>query len=193
LQDVLRRLDKAFENFFRRVKQKEKAGFPRFKGKAFFNSLTYPQSGFTITASRLHLSKIGDIKVKLHRQIPAESGTIKTCTVIREGRHWYCTLSIALPLSVKKQALSNLVGIDVGIENFAVLSNGEKIDNPKYYRKAQGKLSDLQRRYGKSKSNKIKRKISRLHRKTANQRRETFFIRSAMRLLSSMNLLRMKT
>src|SRR5437764_6505238 len=81
LQDVLRRLDKAFQNFFRRVKErKDKAGFPRFRSRRRYDSFTYAQSGFSIANGKLRLSKIGDVKIKLHRPI---EGKVKTLTVMR--------------------------------------------------------------------------------------------------------------
>lgn len=87
LQDVLRRVDKACKAFFARCKRGDMPGFPRYKGKGRFDSFTYPQAGFSLTHdSRVCLSKIGSIKVKLHRQI---KGTIKTCTIKREGDVWY--------------------------------------------------------------------------------------------------------
>src|SRR6266436_7183728 len=79
LQDVLRRVQKAFDHFFRRVKQGEEPGYPRFQGKNRYDSFTYPQTGFALTHdNRVSLSKIGSLKVKLHREI---KGTIKTCTI----------------------------------------------------------------------------------------------------------------
>src|SRR2546425_736932 len=77
-QDVLKRLDKAFAAFFRRVKHAETPGYPRFKSGDRYDSFTYPQSGYEIRGGRLSLSKIGDIKIKMHRQI---KGKIKTCTI----------------------------------------------------------------------------------------------------------------
>jgi putative transposase len=83
-QDVLRRLKKAFDNFFRRCREhaKEK-GYPRFKSKGRYNSFTYPQSGFKLAGTRLTLSKIpGTIRTFVHRKI---IGRIKTCTIKRDG------------------------------------------------------------------------------------------------------------
>ncbi len=87
LQDVLRKVDKAFKAFFARCKRGKTPGFPRYKGQGHFDSFTYPQGGYSLTHdNRVCLSKIGSIKVKLHRQI---KGTIKTCTIKREGDTWY--------------------------------------------------------------------------------------------------------
>ena len=86
LQDVLTRVDKAMDNFFRRVKNGEKPGYPRFKSGDRYDSFTYTQSGFEIMKGKLNLSKIGRVKIKLHREIV---GKIKTCTMKREGDQWY--------------------------------------------------------------------------------------------------------
>ena len=85
LQDVVRRLDKAFQNFFRRIKEnkngkRKKPGYPRFKGYWRYDSLIYPQSGFASQNSKLHLSKVGSLKIKLHRPL---EGNIKTLTIRR--------------------------------------------------------------------------------------------------------------
>ena len=69
LQDVLNRLDKAYQSFFSRMKRGEKAGFPRFQGRNRYNSFTYPQSGFSIEGRHLKLSKLGEIRINRHREI----------------------------------------------------------------------------------------------------------------------------
>jgi putative transposase len=87
LQDVLRKADKAFKAFFRRVKTGETPGYPRYKGSHHFDSFTYPQGGFSLTHdTHVCLSKVGSIKIKLHR--PME-GEVKTCCIKREGDAWY--------------------------------------------------------------------------------------------------------
>ncbi len=91
-QDVLKRVDKAFRAFFRRVKRKEKAGFPRFQNKQRYNSFTFAQSGFSLTDNRLTLSKIGKVKIKLHRFIV---GKVKTLTVSRDScGKWFACFSV---------------------------------------------------------------------------------------------------
>jgi len=87
LQDVLRKADKAFKAFFARCKRGKTPGYPRYKGRGHYESFTYPQVGFSFTHdNRVCLSKIGSIKVKLHRSL---EGKIKTCTIKREGEHWF--------------------------------------------------------------------------------------------------------
>jgi len=85
LQDVLRRVDKTFQAFFRRVKAGEKAGYPRYKGTGWYDSFTFPQLGWSLQNDRLTLSKIGTVKVRLHR---AMQGKVKTVSIKREGEHW---------------------------------------------------------------------------------------------------------
>ncbi len=84
LQNVLWRVDEAFQHFFRRAREQNgKAGFPRFRSRRRYDSFTYPQLGFKIVSSRLHLSKIGNIRIRQHRAL---EGAIKTCTIKRERR-----------------------------------------------------------------------------------------------------------
>src|SRR6266516_7995868 len=91
LQDVLRKADKAFKAFFARCKRGKTPGYPRYKGRGHYESFTYPQVGFSFTHdNRVCLSKIGSIKVKLHRSL---EGKIKTCTIKREGEHWFVVFS----------------------------------------------------------------------------------------------------
>jgi putative transposase len=162
LQDVLRRLDKAFQNFFRRVKErKEKAGFPRFRSHKRYDSFTYAQSGFSVKDGKLRLSKIGDVRIKVHRPI---EGRIKALTITRSATgKWYACFSVEVeagPLPQNDKA----VGIDVGLSHFATLSTGEQIDNPRFFRADEKALAKAQRRE--------KRKAARrIHERIANRRR----------------------
>jgi len=178
LQEVLKRLDKAFQNFFRRVKRGEKPGYPRFKAEDRFNSFTFPQSGFKIEAGKLVLSKIGAIKLVQHREIPAE-GIIKTCAIKRAVDQWYVSFTIELP-DVETEmpiGIKTAVGIDLGLTDMATLSTGEKIDNPKWLRGSEKKLAKEQRRLALKKrgsSNRKKQKaiVGMVHRKIRNQRND---------------------
>jgi len=141
LQDVLRRLDKAFQSFFLRCKRGQVPGFPRFRSKIRYDSFTYPQTGFKLHG-RLSLSKIGNVKIKLHRPV---QGVIKTLTIKRERGFWYACFSCIVqpkPLPPKDQA----VGIDVGLNSFAVLSDGTEIENPRWFKKMHKRLRRAQRR-----------------------------------------------
>jgi len=141
LQDVLKRLDKTFKAFFSRVKKGEKAGFPRFKGASRFDSFCFPQSGFKLQGDKLTLSKIGSVRIRLSREI---EGKIKTCTIRREVDGWY----VIFTAETEKELLEKTgesIGIDVGLENFATLSNGEQIANPRFLRESEKSLKKSQR------------------------------------------------
>jgi len=183
LQDVLRRVDKAFTAFFKRCKHGKTPGYPRFQGKGRYDSFTYPQAGFSVTHdNRVCLAKIGSIKVKLHRPI---QGKVKTCTIKREGDHWYvvfvCEVKITAFLESKET-----VGIDLGLLHFATLSTGETIENPRYLRHAETKLKKLQQALARKKrgSNRRKKAVQRIakqHRTIRNQRQD--FLHKASRTL----------
>ena len=141
LQDVLKRLDKTFKAFFGRVKKREKAGFPRFKGKHRFDSFCFPQSGFKLVGDKLTLSKIGSMRIRLSREIV---GKIKTCAIKQEVDGWY----VIFTAETEKELLAKTgesIGVDVGLENFATLSNGEQIENPRFLRQSERRLKTAQR------------------------------------------------
>ena len=175
LQNVQVRVDLALKAFFRRVKAGEKPGYPRFKGKGRYDSFTYPQGekgGFKFVGDRLNLSKIGDVKIVLHRPI---EGTIKTLTIRRSATgKWYACFSVEYdpdPAPRKETA----VGVDVGLTSFATLSNGEKIENPRFFRtdekalaKAQRKLSKVEK--GTPERKKARKIVAHVHERIANRR-----------------------
>jgi putative transposase len=175
-QDVLKRLDKAFDAFFRRVKQGATPGYPRFKSGDRYHSFTYPQGGYELIGNRLHLSKIGHIKIKRHREI---RGQIKTCTIKREGEQWFAIFSTEYELdpSMTFHPSEEAVGIDLGVKSFAVLSNGETIPNPRYYRHAEEQIIAAhqkihRRKKGSHRRHRAKKDLSRLYRKVRNRRRD---------------------
>ena len=170
-QDVLLRLDKAYKSFLRRCKKGQTPGFPRFKGYNRYSSFTYPQSGFKLVGSRLQLSKIGNVRVNLHRTF---KGVIKTATLKRECGAWYVTLAVEFQ-PIRLPYRDNAIGIDVGLESFAVLSDGTTIQNPRYYRKAQAALRQAQRRVARRKKGSHRRRkavmiLKKIHQHIANQR-----------------------
>jgi putative transposase len=148
-QDMLRRLDKSFKAFFRRVKSGDKAGFPRFKGRNRFDSITFPTygDGIKIKGGRLYVQNVGLLKIKIHRVL---KGEINTVTIKRECGKWYVVFSNTVeikPLPVSDRT----VGIDVGLESFAVTSDGEYIENPRYLREAEAVLRVAQRSVSRKK------------------------------------------
>lgn len=174
LQDVLRRLELAFQSFFSRLKEGRKPGFPRFKSRSRYSSLTYTQSGFAIEAGKLRLSKIGRVKIKLHRPI---KGKIKTVTISRTPTgKWFASLAVEcqpepLPLPLKA------VGVDCGLAKFAVLSSGEQIQNPRFFRTEEKRLARAQRGLSALARNcpegrKRRKVVGRIHERIANKRRD---------------------
>lgn len=175
LQNVNIRVDLAYQAFFRRVKAgQEEAGFPRFKGYGRYDSMTFPQygNGARLDGSSLILSKLGNVKVKLHREL---CGTPKTICVRRSSNgKWFATFSCIcettpLPDEPKR------VGVDVGLQSFATLSSGEKIANPRFFKREQDALAKAQRRMEKhakgTPARAARRKIvSRIHDRITNKR-----------------------
>jgi len=179
VQESLKRVDLAFKNFFRRVSEKaEKAGFPRFRSRSRYDSFTYPQSGFSLKGNKLHLSKIGKVKVHLSRPI---EGRIKTCTIKREADGWYAVFAVEKERDRSLElAPEESVGIDVGIESFATLSTGEQVDNPKFLRAGESELKTAQRRVSRRERRSKRRKkavvlLAKKHQKIARQRRHFHF------------------
>jgi len=180
LQNVSARVDLAFQGFFRRVKQVgEKAGYPRFKGFDRYDSFCFPQSGFKLLegGKKLFLSKVGDVKVNLHREI---EGKVKTCTIKREGDDWYVIFAYKVEKRVKEKFETKAIGIDVGCIDFATMSDGETIVNPHFLRKSEMELKETQSKYSKlkqlpkddKKKVKVKKKLVKLHCKIKNQRKD---------------------
>ncbi len=177
LQDVALRLERAFERFFKRDKNGRKAGYPRFKGSNRYDSFTYPQygNGAILKDGRLQLSKIGAVRIFQHRPIPP-NGTVKTCTIRRDVDTWYAcfTVEIENPPQRLRQRKSQ-VGIDLGLNSLMTLSNGEKVEPPKFLRKSEKKLQREQRRLSRKRKGSQNRrkqviKLARIHRKIRLQR-----------------------
>lgn len=173
LQNVVERLDKSYQAFFRRVKSGEKAGFPRFKPQSQYDSFSYPQSGFAVEGRYLKLSKIGSVRIRLHRHV---EGKIKTCSILVKNDRYYACLSSEvktnpLPASGKK------IGIDLGVKYLAITSDGQFFESPNYLRKSEQKLKRLQRAVSKKQRGSNRRRkaiqlLSRLHERVANQRKD---------------------
>jgi putative transposase len=173
LQAVLIRLNRSFQNFFRRVKQGETPGFPRFKGRSRFNSLVFTPQAFQVGGTTIKLSKVGNVKIKLHRRLPAKIGTL---FLKQRCGAWYACFCC----KVEAQRLppsDAAIGIDVGLESFAVLSDGTVIENPRLYQGAQAKLGKAQRRVARRKKGshrcrKAVQMLQKIHEQIANQRKD---------------------
>ncbi len=192
LQDVLRRLDKSYKAFFRRVKAGENPGYPRFKGKGWYKSFTYPDSetGYMLQGSKLTLSKIGPIRIFQHREV---EGRIKTCTIKKDNiGHWYAILVIESE-DIPQIEPKTTIGVDVGLKNMVALSDGMTLEYPKYYVHAQKKLAVVQRNLSRKKKGSSNRqvakiKVARLHQRIENLRNE-FLHQVSRKLVDSADLI----
>lgn len=175
-QATLRRLDKSFQNFFRRLKAKETPGYPRFKARDRFSSWTYPTlgDGCQIKNGKLYLQNIGLVRVNWHREY---DGTIKTVTILKEGGKWYVSFACEMSAAETTPSANPEVGVDVGLESFLTASDGLVIENPKLLKAEQKKLRREQRALSrKVKGSKSRRKqrstVAKIHAKVANARKD---------------------
>jgi len=176
LQDVLRRLDKSFKAFFRRVKAGEKPGYPRFKGRGWYKSFTYPDSGtgYKLEGTKLTLSKIGSIRIFKHREV---EGKIKTCTIKKDNLgQWFAILVTEID-DPKPIEPNTTIGVDVGLKSLVTLSTGEAIQYPKYYVQAEQKLAVAQRNLSRKKKGsanrrKAKIRVAKIHQRVKSLRDE---------------------
>jgi putative transposase len=190
LQEVLARLDKAFQAFFRRLKAGGKAGetpgYPRFHGHIRYNSFTYPQygNGASLDNGFLVLSKIGRVALRWSR--PME-GNPKTVTISREADGWYACFSCADVPAPPLPTAGQETGIDLGLQSFATLSDGTRIFNPRCYRKAERALKTAQRRVsrrtkGSNRRRKAVQLLAKAHLKVKRQRQD-FHYKVALHLV----------
>nr|MBK7065370.1 transposase [Deltaproteobacteria bacterium] len=134
LQDVVKRLDRAFEGFFRRLKSGQTPGYPRFKSRDRYTTFTFKDAGrgngaaIVAGGARVRLHGIGNVKMKQHREM---EGALTTIGVTLDGDgHWYALITREVPAK-PLPATGRSVGIDVGLTTFAALSNGELVANPR--------------------------------------------------------------
>lgn len=175
LQSSLRHLDVAFKNFFANLEAGKRPGFPQFKRKGNRASIQYPQDvKVDFKRSKIHLPKCGEIFAALHRKF---EGKVKTCTVSRapSGKFFISVLVDNGEELPKKAKSTQTIGIDLGLKHFAILSDGTKIDNPRFLKtlilklkREQRKLSRKQK--GSNNRNKQRIKVAKLHEKISNQR-----------------------
>jgi putative transposase len=175
-QSVVKQADLAYQAFFRRVKNGEQPGYPRFKGRQRFNSFEFKQygNGAKIDGRRLKLFGIGRVAVRWHRPL---EGTIKTVRILHKAGRWYACFSCEVPQAKPLPQTGRTVGIDVGISSLITTSDGDSLDNPNYYRAGQRRLKQLQRklsraRRGSNNRRKALHAVQRQHEHVANQRRD---------------------
>ena len=182
LQETLKRLDRAFQGFFSRVKRGEKPGYPRFKGQGWWDSFTFPQvsregrwigPGKPLDNGKIKVPGVGHVRIKQHRPL---EGAPKTFTVKRSAGCWYAVYTCEVP-SQPLPPSEAAVGIDLGLSHFVATSEGETFAPPRAYRQAEARLQRTGRalsrkRKGSHRRRKLKTRLARQHRKVANQRKD---------------------
>lgn len=178
LQQSIRHLDAAYQNFFRRVKQGKTPGFPKFKRKSSNQSFTVPKdapSTLAIKENKIQIPKLKFVKFKQDREI---QGRIVSAIVSKTSSGKYYISLCCVDVPVKEFEKTGLVvGLDLGIKDFAITSDGGKIENPKFLRKSEKRIKQLQRQLsrkqkGSNNRAKAKIKLARKHEKVANQRKD---------------------
>lgn len=191
LQDVIDRLDKAYQAFFRRAKKGEEPGFPRFKGAGRYRSMTFKHLAKKLIrnirkrTARVVVPKIGYIKIHYHRPLP--EGKIKTLTLRRKARGWYVCIVVEIPDPVEIP-VKTTIGIDVGLESFLTNSDGETVDTPHHFRESENRLGKAQRMLsrrekGSKRYQKQREHVAKIYEHIANQRKD-FHYKTAHALFS---------
>ncbi len=183
------RILKAYQNFFRRIKEgNKKGGFPRFRSRDRYKSITYPQDNgsFSVRKGRLRVSRIGTMRIDLHRKI---EGTIKTLAIKREGKNYYAIFTTINDIKVPEMKDANPVGIDVGLKTFAVLSDGTRIIKPNFRKNQEKHIARWQRIVAKRKRGSKRRQLAkeRMNREyeVANNRTNDYLHKITDRLVNS--------
>jgi putative transposase len=188
LRETLKRLDHAFQDFYRRCKRGEIPGYPRFKGRERFDSVTWPTHGngakYLPDQHRLYLMGVGQVRVHAHREV---QGRIKTVTVKREGRRWYVTFSCDQVPARPLAPTGAVVGLDLGIASFATTSDGQHVANPRHFAASAERVAKAQRdlarkRRGSNRRRKTRERVGNAHRKVREQRRD-FHHKTALALV----------
>lgn len=170
-RSALRRLDHAFADFFRRCERGEKAGYPRFRLQRRYDSFAIGRA--CPQGNRVWVPKIGSVKFRDYRPL---IGRVTETTIRRDaaGKWWVC-FTCDLGAAPDRAPVCSLVGVDVGLEAFATLSDGTRVDNPRFFKSAAAKLADRQRAMGRKRKGSKSRHRARVlvvkaHQRIKNQR-----------------------
>ncbi|GIH61393.1 RNA-guided endonuclease InsQ/TnpB family protein [Microbispora siamensis] len=180
-QATLRRLDKAFRAFFARVREGRTPGFPRFKGRGWFDTVEWPKDGDGCrwdsqpehpTATFVRLQGIGHVRVHQHRPV---RGRVKTISIKREGTRWYVILSCDDVPAETLPATGAAVGLDMGVASLVTTSDGDPLANPRHLASSAGRLAAAQqalarKKRGSKRRGKAVARVAALHAKVRRQR-----------------------
>jgi putative transposase len=175
-QATLRRLDRAMAAYFRRAQAGQAPGYPRFKGRGWFDSVTWPSDGdgcrWLPDQRRVYLQGVGQVRVHAHRAV---QGLVKTITVKREGRRWYVVLACDEVPAVPLPPTGAAIGIDLGVASLVTTSDGERVHNPRHLAASADRLADAQqalarKRRGSNRRHKARQRVAAVHAKVRRQR-----------------------
>ncbi|GAA4513696.1 RNA-guided endonuclease TnpB family protein [Actinoallomurus oryzae] len=180
-QATLRRLDKGFAAFFRRLKAGQKPGFPRFKGRGRFNAVEWPKDGDGCrwdsqpghpSATFVRLQGIGHVRVHQHRPV---KGRVKTISIKREGSRWYVVLSCEDIPAQPLPTTGAVAGLDMGVASLVTTSDAEHVVNPRHLQASAGRLAAAQqalarKKRGSNRRHKAVARVAALHAKVRRQR-----------------------
>ena len=180
----LQRLKKAWERWMIPDATGNRGGRPRFKKPGELRSFVYPRincpkAGAHLKDGVLKLSKIGEMPVIMHRPLP-DGFVLKTCTIVHKADGWYCCISMqddTVPQPLPVDEIKSATAIDVGCEKFLTTADGEAVQVPQFYRKAQLKLARAQRKLARQEKGsknweRQKNRIALLHLGVARCRKE---------------------
>lgn len=192
LQSSLKDLDIAYINFYKRLKQgKSKAGFPKFKSKRENKKSYKSKMNIYILESSIQIPKLGNVKCVISRK---PEGRILSATISQnpDGKYYVSVLCTDVNIAIPEPT-GEIVGIDLGLKNLAITSDGEIIEHPKYLSKSQKKLAKLQKRLsrkqkGSKNRNKARIKVARIHDKISNQRND-YLHKQSTRLVNKYDLI----
>jgi len=177
MQEALRDLDKAYQNFFRRVKNGENPGFPKFKSRKNGIGSFRLTGAIRVTETHIKLPRIGWLRLKEHGYIPTDGISILSVTVSELAGRWFVSVLCRQEIKVS-EAIGEPIGVDLGIKELAVCSDGQRFENPKPLRKARARLKRLQRELSRRKKGgrnreKTHKKIAKVYRRIADIRKDT--------------------
>lgn len=139
-RSALRTLQRAFEGFFRRIKQGQNPGHPRFRGKGRFDSFGIGR--VSVEGKKVRVPKLGLVRFQKYRNL---GGKIRDARISLKAGHWWVSFSCDLGVAPPKKPVTRAVGIDLGLQSFATLSDGQKIVNPRFFHKGEELLARRQR------------------------------------------------
>ena len=194
-QQTLRRLDRAFQGFFQRVRAGRRAGYPRFKTAARWDSVDSVDGDGARWRdmegrwAAAYFQGVGQMKVKAHRLVV---GRVKTLRLKRQARRWY-VIVVAEQQPLPLPATGREIGLDVGVARFAATSDGQVVANPRFLAAIAGELAAAQRgiagcQPGSGNRRRAKRKLAKLHRTLVNQRRD-FHHQTARKLIDTCDVI----